>query len=149
MFLRVWLLYHSQGCSRTPRAGSDPAGEDPRFARSTAAQEPIWRTLRVAQNRAIQARMVTLESTMTLAKIPSVTVNDCQNTTSLPGKPVAKARQFQRPDGQARFRQDHGGRRLLQDLFRPQLDRRSRHDAGVVHPLRRRTTTTPSGMAST
>ncbi|HEY6631148.1 MAG TPA: M4 family metallopeptidase [Rhizobiaceae bacterium] len=56
---------------------------------STAAQEPIWRTLRVAQNRAIQARLFTLESnTLTLAKVPSVTVNDCQNTPSLPGKPV-------------------------------------------------------------
>ena len=50
----------------------------------TAAQEPIWRTLRVAQNRAIQARMITLESTLTLAKIPSVTVNDSRTRPPCP-----------------------------------------------------------------
>lgn len=125
MFLRC-------GCCIIPRDVLERLSQDPTLPaktraslESTAAQEPIWRTLRVAQNRAIQARLITLESTMTLAKIPSVTVNDCQNTTSLPGKPVTKPgsssdqtakRAFDRTTDVVEFYKTCFGRNSIDDL---------------------------------
>lgn len=83
------------GCCIIPKDVLERLSRDPTLPaktraslESTAAQEPIWRRLRAAQDRATQARLFTLESAPTLAKVPTVTVNDCQNTTSLPGTPV-------------------------------------------------------------
>ena len=68
MFLRC-------GCCIIPKDVLERLAQDPTLPaktraslESTAAQEPIWRTLRVAQNVAIQARLITLESTLTLAE---------------------------------------------------------------------------------
>ena len=63
--------------------------------------------------------------TLTLARIPSVTVNDCQNTTSLPGKPVAKPgsskdqtakRAFDRTTDVVEFYKTCFGRNSIDDL---------------------------------
>ena len=55
---------------------------------STEAIEAIWRKLRAAQNHAIQASLAAQPKTLMLAAAPAVTVNDCKNTTSIPGTPV-------------------------------------------------------------
>jgi Zn-dependent metalloprotease len=55
----------------------------------TRRLEPVWRKLREAHAEATLARLeaVTLAP---LSAAPSVTVNDCKGTTSLPGAPIAK-----------------------------------------------------------
>jgi Zn-dependent metalloprotease len=58
--------------------------------RVTAALEPIWRKLRVAQNRAIQESLVANPPSLALTTKPAVTVYDCHNSTSLPGTPISK-----------------------------------------------------------
>lgn len=55
----------------------------------TRRLEPIWRKLREAHNEATVARLEVMVLAP-LAAAPTVTVNDCKNTTSLPGMPVTK-----------------------------------------------------------
>src|SRR5690606_11346304 len=125
MFLRC-------GCCIIPKDVLERLLQDPTLPaktraslESTVAQESIWRRLRVAQGAAIQARLFTLESTTTLAKVPSITVNDCQNTTSLPGKPVANPgkskdqtakRAFDRTTDVVEFYKTCFGRNSIDDL---------------------------------
>lgn len=55
----------------------------------TRRLEPIWRKLREAHAEATMARLELMALTP-LAAAPTVTVNDCKGTTSLPGTPIAK-----------------------------------------------------------
>jgi Zn-dependent metalloprotease len=63
--------------------------------RETAAHSPVWRTLRDAYCEAHGARLLAKgiaspRLAAVLAPVPSVTVYDCKNTTSLPGVPISK-----------------------------------------------------------
>jgi Zn-dependent metalloprotease len=62
--------------------------------RETAAHLPVWRTLRDAYCEALRTSLVakeipSLRLASVLAPVPSVTVYDSKNTTSLPGVPIS------------------------------------------------------------
>ncbi|TIS58183.1 M4 family metallopeptidase [Mesorhizobium sp.] len=95
---------------------------------ATAALEPIWRKLRVAQNQAIQASLLARPKALTLAAAPKVTIYDCQNTTSLPGIPVAN------PGGSAdgTAKRAFGETTAVADFYRTCFGRNSIDDLGMT-----------------
>jgi Zn-dependent metalloprotease len=101
--------------------------------RETAAHSPVWRTLRDAYCEARGAGLLangipSARLAGVLAPVPSVTVYDSKNTTSLPGAPISRPSKSPDNTAQRAFNETTAVARFYQRCF----GRNSVDDAGMT-----------------